>query len=52
MNNGEQALEKDHEGKDNAEESSEWESPADDDEDESGESDEEEVVDSPPCSVR
>ena len=43
---GEQALEQDHEGEDNAEESGEWESPDDDDEDESDESDDEEVVDS------
>ena len=37
MPNGEQALEQDHEGEDSAEESGEWESPADDDEDESDE---------------
>ena len=52
MPNGKQALEQDHEGEDNAEESGEWESPADDDEDESDESDNEEVADSPPCSER
>ena len=52
MPNGEQALEQDHEGEDSAEESSEWESPADDDEDESDESDDEEVADSPPRSER
>ena len=34
MTNGEQALEQDQEGEDNAAESGEWESPADDDEDE------------------
>ena len=50
MPNGEQALEQDHEGEDSAEESGEWESPADDDEDESDESDDEEVADSPPRS--
>ena len=44
MPNGEQALEQDHEGEDSAEESGEWESPADDDEDESDGSDDEEVV--------
>ena len=32
MPNGEQALEQDHEGEDSAEESGEWESPADGDE--------------------
>ena len=52
MPNGEQALEQYHEGEDSAEESSEWESPADDDEDESDESDDEEVADSPPRSER
>ena len=52
MPNGEQALELDHEGEDSAEESGEWESPADDDEDESDESDDEEVADSPPRSER
>ena len=52
MPNGEQALEQDHEGEDSAEESGEWESPADDDEDESDESDDEEVADSPPRSER
>ena len=46
MPNGEQALEQDHEGEDSAEESGEWESPANDDEDESDESGDEEVVDS------
>nr|XP_020154808.1 DNA polymerase alpha catalytic subunit-like [Aegilops tauschii subsp. strangulata] len=50
MPNGEQALEQDHEGKDSAEESGDWESQDDDDEDESDESDDEEVADSPPCS--
>ena len=50
MPNGEQALEQDHEGKDSAEESDEWESPADGDEDDSDESDGEEVADSPPRS--
>ena len=50
MPNGEQALEQDYEGEDNAEESGEWESPTVDDEGESDESDDEEVVDSPPCS--
>ena len=50
MPNGEQALEQDQEGKDSAEESAEWESPADDDEDESDQSEYEEVADSPPCS--
>ena len=50
MPNGEQALEQDQEGEDSAEESVEWESPADDDEDESDESGEEEVADSPPRS--
>ena len=48
MPNGEQALEQDHEGEDSAEESGEWEFPAEDDEDESDESDDEEVADSPP----
>ena len=52
MPNGEQALEQYHEGEDSAEESGEWESPADDDEDESDESDEEEVGDSPSRSER
>ena len=52
MPNGEQALEHDHEGEDSVEESGEWESPADDDEDESDESDGEEVADSPPRSER
>ena len=50
MPNGEQALEQDHEGEDSAEESGEWESPADDDEDESDESGDEVVADSPPRS--
>ena len=50
MPNGEQALEQDHEGEDSAEESGEWESPADGDEDESDESDDDEVADSPPRS--
>ena len=50
MPNGEQALEQDHEGEDSAEESGEWESPADGDEDESDESDDEEVANSPPRS--
>ena len=52
MPNGEQALEQYHEGEDSAEESGEWESPADDDEDESDESDDEVVADSPPRSER
>ena len=52
MPNGEQALEQDHEGEDNAKKSGEWESPADGDEDESDESDDEEVADSPPRSER
>ena len=52
MPNGEQALEQYHEGEDSADESGEWEPPADDDEDESDESDDEEVADSPPCSER
>ena len=52
MPNGEQALEQDQEGEDSAEESGEWESPADDDEDESDESGDEEVADSPPRSER
>ena len=52
MPNGEQALEQDHEGEDSAEETGEWESPADGDEDESDESDDEEVADSPPRSER
>ena len=50
MPNGEQALERDHEGEDSVEESGEWESPDNDDEDESDESDNEEVVDSSPRS--
>ena len=52
MPNGEQALEQYHEGEDSAEESGEWESPADDDEDESDESDDEVVAASPPRSKR
>ena len=52
MPNGEQALEQYHEGEDSAEESGEWESPADDDEDESDEPDDEVVADSPPRSER
>ena len=52
MPNGEQALEQYHEGEDSAEESGEWESPANGDEDESDESDDEEVADSPPRSER
>ena len=52
MPNGEQALDQNHEDEDSAEESGEWESPADDDKDESDESDDEEVVDSPPRSER
>ncbi|KAM3292773.1 hypothetical protein ACQJBY_036447 [Aegilops geniculata] len=52
MPKGEQALEQDQEGEDSAEESGEWESPADNDEDESDESDDEEVVDSPPRAER
>ena len=52
MPNGEQALEQYHEGEDSAEESGEWESPADDDEDESDESDDEVLADSPPGSER
>ena len=52
MPNGEQALEQTLEGKDNAEDSDEWDSQQDDDEEEeeSEESDEEEEVDSPPRS--
>ena len=52
MPNGKQALEQDREGEDNAEESGEWELPANEDEDESDESDGEEVADSPPRSER
>ena len=52
MPNGEQALEQDQEGGDSAEESGEWESPADGEDDESDESDDEEVADSPPRSER
>ena len=52
MPNGEQALEQDQEGEDSAEESGEWESPADVVEDESDELGEEEVADSPPRSER
>ena len=52
MPNGEQALEQHHEGEDSAEESGEWESPADDAEDQSDESDDEVVADSPPRSER
>ena len=52
MPNGEQALEQDQEGGDSAEESGEWESPADGEDDESDESGDEEVAGSPPRSER
>ena len=50
MPNGEQVLEQGQEGEDSAEESGDWESPDDEDEKESNESDNEEAVDLPPRS--
>ena len=48
MPNGEQTLEQDQEGEDNAEESGEYQSLDSDDEEESDEADDDEEVDSPP----
>ena len=50
MPNGEQLLEQDQEGEDNAEEGGNWQSPDNNDEEESDESDDEEMVHSPPHS--
>lgn len=48
MPNGEKALEQDQEGEDSAEESGDWQSPKDKDKEESDESDDDEIVNSPP----
>ena len=48
MPNDEQALEQDQEGEDSTEESGDWQSPKDEDKNESNESDDDEIVNSPP----